>query len=425
MRASELRLFGTKERDLANTAIVLDADVGGLGVIRSLGLKGIRVWAADHDPLAPGLYSRFVERRLICPDTTKDPEAFIAFLREGVGSFSSPPILFPTTDPYVHALATYGPELNGHYLTRLPRKEIIESIIDKRVQYRKAREGGIPMPTTITFDGPQEVFEPLGNFQSPFVLKPAFSHSFRKRFNLKAVKVVSPQELIEIKKRYTDLGHPMLAQEFIPGSAENLVEVMTFVRKDGILGAAFASRKLEQFPEEFGSGTIFESVGSEKILPLVSRVVETFGFSGLCNIELKWDERVGQFKFIELNPRTSNCSLLPLECGINFPWLAYLEATGVALIERQFDYELGKVWVVPEVRMLRMGRLLMPRSAPRRVPWATGYIQAVASIKDPLPELFFLLRGGLKELTRAWKIRRAEKGGRSGAHERPRLSLRR
>jgi len=93
---------------LSHIAIVLEANINGLGVIRSLGSKGVRVWAADPDPLAPGLYSRFVERRLICPDPMKDPKAFIAFLRDKAGSFSSPPVLFPTIDSYVHVLANHA-----------------------------------------------------------------------------------------------------------------------------------------------------------------------------------------------------------------------------------------------------------------------------------------------------------------------------
>jgi hypothetical protein len=75
-----------------------------------------------------------------------------------------------------------------------------------------------------------------------------------------------------------------------------------------------------------------------------------------------------------------------------------LDATGAPLGERQFDYEPGKLWVLPEVRLFLMGRLLMPRSAPRRIPWARSYIQGVASIRDPIPELFFLLRGGVRAL---------------------------
>lgn len=347
----------------------------------------------------------------------QSPQALIAFLREGTGSFSFPPILFPISDPYVHALASYAGELQGKYLTYLPRQEIIDAIIDKRKQYQIAQRHEVPMPITCLLDSREGVSDTVNGLRYPCVLKPAFSNSFRERFNFKAIEVVSSGQLLEVYKTCLNLGHPLLAQEIIPGGAENLVEVMTFVRRDGILSAAFASRKLEQFPEDFGSGTIFESIRNGNLLPLVSKILKTFGFTGLCHMEFKWDARDRQFKFIELNPRTSNCSLHPTECGINFPWLAYLDATGAPVAERQFDYELGKIWVIPEFRMFRMGRFFMPRSAPKRVPWAMGYTQAVASIKDPIPEFFFILRGGVKDLRRAWMNRRANRGGRIVVNE--------
>jgi predicted ATP-grasp superfamily ATP-dependent carboligase len=389
-------------------ALVLGADPNGLGVIRSLGAKGIRIWAADPDRLAPGLFSRFVERRLICPDPTQEPEALIAFLRQSAERVSSPPVLFPTTDPYVHVLADHAAALEGHYLSHLARREIIAAIVDKRRQYSVARKHRIPMPTTCVLDGPEKVADLASGLRFPCVLKPAFSDAFRTRFNFKAIEVGSPEELLEVYRRHLDLGHPLLAQEIIPGGAENLVEVMAFVRRDGVLGAAFAARKLEQFPEDYGSGTIFESVPIESLLPLVCRVLEAFEFTGLCNVEFKWDATSRQFKFIELNPRTSNCSLHPTECGINFPWLAYLDTTGAPPAEPQFAYEPGKIWVLPEVRIARLGRLVMPSAAPRRNPWARRYIQGVASMRDPVPELFFLLRGGLRDAERAWsRVRRA------------------
>src|SRR5262249_47735186 len=71
-----------------------------------------------------------------------------------------------------------------------------------------------------------------------------------------------------------------------------------------------------------------------------------------------------QFKFLELNPRTSVCSLHPLACGTNFPWLAYLESVGGPLPMPLPDYRVGEVWVFPEVRALRMRRVRVPGRPP-------------------------------------------------------------
>ena len=383
-------------------AIVLEADVNGLGVIRSLGSSGIRVWALDSDRLAPGLYSRFVERRLICPDPVKAPQAFIAALKKSIEGEPAPPVLFPTSDSYVYSLACWRVELDGRCTSWVPERETVEAIVDKRRQYEIAQKHDIPMPRTRIFEDLDDVAQYVRAPDLPFpcVLKPVHSTRFLKAFGFKAIQAATPLELHGLCDKYFALGHPLVAQELIPGGPEHLVEVMVFIRKDGTPAATFASRKLEHFPADFGSGTIFQSVEGGAVRELALRVVDSFGFRGLGHVEFKWDSRDRGFKFLELNPRTSVSSLHPLACGTNFPWLAYLESAGLPLPGPSLEYKAGKVWVFPEVRLLRMGRVRMPQEAPSRWPWARCYTQAVLSLRDPLPEVFLFLRAVVRDMRR-------------------------
>jgi predicted ATP-grasp superfamily ATP-dependent carboligase len=378
----------------APPAIVLESDVNGLGVIRSLGARGIRVWALDSDRLAPGLYSRFVERRLVCPDPIGAPAACIAALKESVAGEPAPPVLFPTSDTYVQLLAARRAELDGCCTSWVPGRETIEAIVDKRRQYEIAQAHGIPMPRTRIFEDLDDVarFVAAPDLPFPCVLKPAYSTRFWKAFRRKALRAESPRAAQALCEEYFRLGHPLVAQELIPGGPEHLLEVMMFIRKDGAPAATFASRKLEHFPEDFGSGTVFESIEGRAVREAAVRVAASFGFRGLGHVEFKRDARDGQLKFLEVNPRTSVSSLHPLACGINFPWLAYLESTGRPPPGPALEYEAGVVWVIPEVRVLRMRRLGMPREAPSRWPWARRYTQAVLSLRDPLPEALLFFR---------------------------------
>jgi predicted ATP-grasp superfamily ATP-dependent carboligase len=388
---------------LPSPVIVLEADVNGLGVIRSLGSKGIRVWALDSDRLAPGLYSRFVERRLICPDPVGAPDAFIEALKKSIEGEPAPPVLFPTSDAYVHVLASRRTEFDGRCTTWVPGRETIEPIVDKRRQYETAQSHGIPMPHTRIFKDPDEVarYVRAGDLPLPCVLKPAYSTRFWKAFGFKAIQAASLREVQDLCDEYFGLGHPLIAQELIPGGPEHLMEVMVFIRKDGTPAATFASRKLEHFPADFGSGTIFQSIEGGAVRELALRVVDAFGFRGLGHVEFKWDSRDCEFKFLELNPRTSVSSLHPLACGTNFPWLAYLDSVGLPLPSPPLEYKAGEVWVFPEVRVLRMRRVRMPRAAPSRWPWARRYTQAVLSPRDPLPEAFLFLRAIVRDVGRA------------------------
>jgi predicted ATP-grasp superfamily ATP-dependent carboligase len=386
-------------------AVVIGADVNGVGVIRSLAARGVRVWAVDADRLAPGLHSRHVERVLVCPPPGPAPDDFIRFLKEQI---AEPAVLLPTTDRSVQLLARHASALAPRLTFRLPPAGVVDALVDKRVQYAVARAHGLPMPATWTIDDERHCEDVAAQVPYPCLLKPAASTAFFERFNRKALRVAGPAELCGRYRRLAHEGHAMLVQEFVPGDVTNLIEVTTYARADGTLDGAFAARKLEHFPRDFGSGTVFQSMTLDELLPLTRRVLEVFRFAGLSHVEFKRDARDGRLKFIELNPRTSIASLHPTGCGINFPWLAYRDALGAPAAPGRFTYELGRCWVLPEVRLLLQGRLLLSPEIEPRSPFHREHVQALLSLDDPLPELFFLLRAGIRFWRRATAARRGD-----------------
>jgi predicted ATP-grasp superfamily ATP-dependent carboligase len=85
-------------------ALVLNSQVNGLGVIRSLGMKEVPVLALDPDPFAVGMHSRYVKEKAVCPDPLHNEEAFVNLLISIGKEMNVPGILFPTTDAYVVAV---------------------------------------------------------------------------------------------------------------------------------------------------------------------------------------------------------------------------------------------------------------------------------------------------------------------------------
>ena len=61
-----------------NSAVVLGMFETGLGIGRSLGRNGIKVWGLDHKKDI-GFYSKYI-RALSCPHPFKDEIKFIKFL---------------------------------------------------------------------------------------------------------------------------------------------------------------------------------------------------------------------------------------------------------------------------------------------------------------------------------------------------------
>jgi predicted ATP-grasp superfamily ATP-dependent carboligase len=387
-------------------ALVIGADVNGVGVIRSLAARGVRVWALDADRLAPGLHSRHVERGLVCPSLETAPHDFIGFLRSQA---SEPAVVIPTTDRGVQVLSRHARELPPGLALRLPAPDVVESIVDKRQQYAIARARGLAMPATWTIEDDRHCAEVAARVPYPCLLKPVVSTAFFERFNRKALRIASAGELRDRYRRYAADGHAMLVQELIPGDVTGLTEVTTYIRADGTLEGVFAARKLEHFPPDFGSGTVFQSIPPDELLPLARRALEAFRFTGLSHVEFKRDARDGRFKFIELNPRTSTASVHPTACGINFPWLAYRDAIGAPPAPPRFTYEIGRCWVLPELRLLLQRRVLLSPELRARSPFDRDHVQAMLSLADPVPELFFLLRAGVRIWRRAVTARRRDR----------------
>ena len=81
----------------------------------------------------------------------------------------------------------------------------------------------------------------------------------------------------------------------------------------------YLTRKIRQFPVEFGIGTTMESFHD----PLVKRIgldfMENIGYRGIGSIELKLDDRTGKYMMIELNPRLWAQNIQATCAGVNFP----------------------------------------------------------------------------------------------------------
>ena len=75
-------------------------------------------------------------------------------------------------------------------------------------------------------------------------------------------------------------------------------------------------------------------VGQAEELPpelkqMVRRMCKELGYHGIAEFEFKRDALTGEFKLIEVNPRSWSWVGITPVCGVSLPWLAYADLTGV------------------------------------------------------------------------------------------------
>jgi D-aspartate ligase len=342
---------------VAPPAAVVDAGwVNGLAAIRSLGRAGVRTLAVDHRPSALGFRSRYAEP-ILSPDAHAEPQRFIASLRE-LGEV----VVFPTHDEQLNLISEHLGDLE--VLAPFPDWELLQRVQSKRAQLDEAERAGVDVPKR----------DP-GTF--PVVVKPERSVEFKRRYGRQAFRCDTPAELEEALGKTQEFGP--IVQELIPGGDDTLYSVGSYLTRDGTPLGIFSGRKLQQTPPGIGTCRVGEAVWVQEAVDAALRLLQSFGFYGLSQVEFKRDPRDGRFKLMEINPRLWQWHGLASACGVDLPRLAYLDLTGGATEEARMDGD-GKRWAIT----------LLPgeRPAPQRPP----YVDAVFALDDPKPGLVHLSR---------------------------------
>jgi len=308
------------------SAVVLDLSANGIGVVRSLGRKGIRVFAYDIEPKYKNGRTRYAECGA-CPHPVYKEQELLHFLLELRRKFSGKAVLFAGADDYVGFISKNREVLSAHYHFCLPEPSLIEAVLDKRLTYELALKHDIPCPKTLIV-GKDDRFEDfIGQMTFPCILKPVYSADFRRRLNKKAIVIDHEDELKEKYLHYSQFGELMI-QELIPGGEDQLYGVATLFDAHMQLLAVFTGQKLHQYPPYFGSGSLVRSMRDEEIARAGIAFMKALGFKGFGKLEYKLDPRDGKLKFLEINPRTWYWHSLSQACGVDLPYLYYLSVTG-------------------------------------------------------------------------------------------------
>ena len=306
-------------------AVVLDLSANGIGIVRSLGRKGIQVFAYDTAPKYKNGRTRYASCGG-CPHPIYNERELLQFLLEVARKLPHKAVLLAGSDDYVSFISKNREALSDYYHFLLPDPALVEAVLDKRQTYELAVKHSVPCPKTWII-GKDDRLEDLGQITFPCILKPVDSADYRRRMNKKAIVVEREDQLKETYLRYREFGELMI-QELIPGEETQLYSVATLFDEDMNLLAVFTGQKLHQYPPYFGSGSLARSVKNEEITSAGVSFLKDLGFRGLGMLEYKLDTRDGKPKFLEINPRTWYWHSLSQACGVDLPYMYYLSVTG-------------------------------------------------------------------------------------------------
>ena len=311
-------------------AIVLGGAHGSLEIARSLGRRRIPVWLVTADnPLAS--LSRYVE----CSFRWRGPRdsGALAFLtdlarRHGLDGW----VLFAGGDDEVWFVAQNHEALGALFTLTTPPWDIIRWTHDKRAMNARADELGIAHPLTRQARSRDELTS-LG-MSFPVILKPAVREGRNKFVDAKAWRANDEVALLAHYDAAKALvgADTIMIQELIPGDGTAQFSYAALWDRGKPVASLVAQRR-RQYPVEFGfTSTLVETIEQPQIEAEACRFLASLDYSGLVEVEFKYDARDRRYKILDVNARAWSWLALSRAAGVDLAALQWRLATGEAIV---------------------------------------------------------------------------------------------
>jgi D-aspartate ligase len=382
-------------------AIVLGGNFLGLGIVRSLGSRGIPVWLIDTDrSKSIAQYSRYTKRFIASVEPVNE-----LLLREARQHDLRGWVLFATNDDYVEAVATFHQPLSAIFRLTTSPLDVINVALDKRRTYRKAAELAVSAPWTWVGNSLADLQQKDVPF--PVILKPAVNHHFFPQTNLKALAADNWPDLQRGFAHMSNYIPPdeILVQERIPGDGENQFSFCG-ICKDGLVDVWLVAQRRRQYPIEFGNASTFVETTNQDVVEAGGRrFLESVGFDGMAEVEFKFDARDGKYKILDVNARPWGWHTLGKAAGIDFPYSLWRQKVGLPPAPAQPRRDAAWMREITDAVAILKSR---DRGAEIKRLWKAvrqrKFTCATFSFSDPVPffaELVLFVASGLSRQKKA------------------------
>jgi predicted ATP-grasp superfamily ATP-dependent carboligase len=308
-------------------AVVIGGDHQGLGIVRSLGRKGVPVCVID-DEHSISRYSRYTTHHIRLDELRDETRTVEQLLEIGQRLGLKGWVLFPTREETVAALSKHRERLAQYFRVPTPAWDSIQWAWDKRNTYTLAGQLDIPTPKTWYINCREELLEL--NLTFPVALKPAIKEHFVYATKAKAWRADDLQQLLELYDKAAAQvgGGEIMIQDLVPGDGTHQFAYCALF-KDGTSIAKMHACRRRQHPAEFGrASTYVETIEMPELEALAEKFLRAISFYGLVEVEFKRDPRDGRLKLLDVNARTWGYHTLGRSAGVDFPYLLFADQVG-------------------------------------------------------------------------------------------------
>lgn len=305
----------------------------GVVLMRDLKRHGLETWCVDYNPEQPCFKTVYGKARL-CPNPDTHPAEWERFMVDLAAEIGRRPVIIPSADQFVSAIASHSAALSPHYIFRAASVATQALLATKERQYEIADDNGLSVPKTRFVQSLEAVKQFASEARFPCLIKPVHFREWERfpvghpLLNQKTAQANSPDELESVYRLVAGVTPEVVIQEIVEGPDDGKLCFLGCYGKGGKRLGSCVVRLMRTTPIYFGSASIVRPVDDPEAHDLSDAFFRKLGYEGLCELELKRDSRDGQVKLIEANPRYSVTFDAAPYAGIDMGWLHYLDLIG-------------------------------------------------------------------------------------------------
>ncbi|MCC2317564.1 carboxylate--amine ligase [Cellulomonas chengniuliangii] len=308
--------------------VILGADIGVYALARSFHeAYGVRSVVVSGAALGPVAHSQIIDNVLV--EDGHSPRQLVDRLVSLAAELSGKRlVLMANSDWLVRVVVQHRAELEPHYVVPFLSEDLLERISDKATFAEICQDLGISVPRTIVQDFAQageEEWAPVPvDISYPLIAKAASSADYQDvefAGKKKVFEIQTPGELDELWASLRGAGFRgrFVVQELIPGDDTQMRSITAYVDSRGATTLLCSAHVLleEHTPSGLGNPAAMVTTRIEPMLDQARHFLQSTGYVGFANFDVKVDPRDGSYRFFEVNPRIGRNNYYVTAAGAN------------------------------------------------------------------------------------------------------------
>ena len=234
-------------------------------------------------------------------------------------------ILVGCTDAYADLIIENKAFLSEYYFCSAPSAELAKKLISKEAFYEMCEEHHLDYPKTVVIHHDAELDKLSAlPFSYPIVLKPSSSIRYwQNPFDgMKKVYIIRTEEEAKEVARtifYSGYDDSLIIQDFIPGDDSGMYVLTAYSDQNANVKMMCLGHVLleEHTPKGIGNHVAILTEYREELMKTVKMFLESVGYTGFANFDIKFDVRDGKFKIFEINLRQGRSNFYVTHSGAN------------------------------------------------------------------------------------------------------------